>query len=583
MKNYNPSVVMLTMEEDVGEPNQELSGDVKSDSVEEDFSNGVRLDEESSVNDIVETIENDLVDEDEIEIVESKDENVSENIVRKLLNKVRNLTTEQILTVLAISVLVFSAITGILAQKFNEIDQEAASYELRASEHASEARTIESMENQVILREEILLTEVKKLAMQKSLYEAEVELLNISMSQNLNEYNKAMLAKDIISFQQDGITDSEGIFAICERENACSITNITSELGMDYKVYSFQTGVNESVDSYISIFSEVKDEYSEVFLDVSTSSALAEMFLEVGFIIDDDNQTMKLYILDYFQGINGMISLRSYTLNEYEDSLAELENDFAEMESAEATYTDNWIVSLNMRNTYSILLEVAELTNDSANLSFYQQGYDYYDDNVDNYLSLSNYYNAEKNRIGENISDLKEQIAGVSFAIGYAESEMYDFELELAVRQFEKASDNFENYLDSFNFAVTGAENSQELIERLLDDSIANASGYLNGEGEFRSDTIQQLFYDEIHQESSEIYLESEEAAQEAEKVRDKASSVSTSVMFVSIGNVTLGIAGGMVSSAKYGLGSLRSIGVLLGGGVLAGVAGIINSLSILF
>ena len=36
--------------------------------------------------------------------------------------------------------------------------------------------------------------------------------------------------------------------------------------------------------------------------------------------------------------------------------------------------------------------------------------------------------------------------------------------------------------------------------------------------------------------------------------------------MFVSIGNVTLGIAGGMVaSSAKYGLGSSRAIGVLLG------------------
>ena len=57
---------MLTMEEDIGEPNQELSGDVKSDSVEEDFSNGVRLDEESSVKDIVETIESDLMDEDEL-------------------------------------------------------------------------------------------------------------------------------------------------------------------------------------------------------------------------------------------------------------------------------------------------------------------------------------------------------------------------------------------------------------------------------------------------------------------------------------------------------------------------------------
>ena len=570
------------MEEDIDEPKQDLSYDVELDSAEEEASEVETSDQASSEEDSDESIEDELVDEDEIEIAESKEEEKSENIAAKFLNKVRNLTTEQVLTVLAISVLVFSAITGILAQKFNEIDQEATSYEMKASEHASEARTIESMENQVILREEILLTEIKNLAMQKSLYEAEVELLNSSMVKNTDDYNKAMLAKDIIAFQQDGITDSEGIFAICERENACSISSSTSESGVDYKVYSFQPGVNDSVDSYISIFSEVKDEYSEVFMDVSTSSGLAEMFLEVGFVIDDDNQTLNLYILDYYQGINGLISLRAYTLNEYEDSLADLENDFAEMESAEATYTDNWIVSLNMRNTYSLLLQFAELTNDSENLSQYQQAYEYYDGEVDANLFLSNYYNAEKTSIGENISDLKEQIASVSYAIGYAESEMYDFELELAVNQFEKASDNFEDYLDSFNFAATGTENSQELIEKLLDDSIANASGYLNDEGEFKSDTIQQLFYDEIHEESSEIYEDSKKASQEAEKVREKASSVSTSVMFVSIGNVTLGIAGGMVSSAKYGLGSLRSIGVLLGGGVLAGVAGMINSLSLI-
>lgn len=571
------------MEEGIDEPEQDLSDDVEVDSTEEKDSKVELLDEELSVDDSDENIEDGSVDDEEIEIVESKDEGVSENFVKKLFNKIRNLKTEQVLTILAISVLVFSAITGILAQKFNEIDQEATSYEMKASEYSSEARTIESMENQVILREEILLTEIKNLAMQKSLYEAEVELLNSSMSKNTDDYNKAILAKDIIGFQQDGITDSEGIFAICERENACSISSTTSELGVHYKLYSFQTGVNDSVDSYISIFPEVENEYSGVFMDVTTSSGMEGMFLEIGFDYDDDNLTLDLYILDQYEGINGVLFLREYSLSEYEDSLAELENDFAEMESAEATSTDNWMVSLNMRNTYSLLLQFAELTNDSENLSQYQQAYDHYDGRVYHHLNLSNHYNAEKTNIGDNVSDMKEQISALSYAIGLTKSEMHDFELELAKNQFDKASDNFEDYLDSYNFAVTGMENSQELIDRLLADSIASSRGYLNDEGEFKSDIIQQLFYDEIHRESSEAYENSKEAAQEAEKVREKASSVSTSVMFVSIGNVTLGIAGGMVSSAKYGLGSLRSIGVLLGGGVLAGVAGMINSLSLIF
>ena len=583
LKHYNPSVEFHCMEEDIDEPNEELLGDVDLESTEAKTSEVEQSDEESLVDGSDEYIKDDSKDEDAIEIVKSKDGEVSDNIAAKLLNKARNITTEQILTILAISVLIFSAITGILAQKFNEVDQEATSYEMQASGYTSEARTIESMENQIILREEILLIEIKNLAMQKSLYEAEVELLNLSMSKNTDDYNKAKLAKDIISFQQDGIIDSESIFAVCAIENACSTSAFTSD-GFLYEIYSFESGVNESVDSYISIFSEVRDEYGGAFIDVSTQSGLELMFFEVGYIIDDGNQSIDLYILnDDSQGINGMISSRSNALYQHEETLSDLENDFDLMEGAEATNTDNWIVSMNLRNTYSLLIQFAELTNDSENLSLYQEEYDHYDVKVDSYLYSANYYNTEKVEVGENISDVKSRISVSEFSISYLESVQYDSELETAVNKFEKASDDYENYLDSYSFAVTGMENSQILINKLLDESIANSSGDLNSEGEFKSKELQQMFYDEIHKESADIYEDSKQAVQEAEKVREKASSVSTSVMFVSIGNVTLGIAGGMVSSAKYGLGNLRSIGVLLGGGVFAGLAGMINSLSLIF
>ena len=569
------------MEEDIDEPKEELLRDVDIESTEAKTSEVEQSDEESLVDESDEDIEEDSKDEDAMEIVESKDGEVSVTLVAKLLNKARNLKTEHILTTLAISVLIFSAFTGILAQTFNEVDQEATSYEMKASEYASEARTIESMENQIILREEILLIEIKNLAMQKSLYEAEVELLNSSMSKNTDDYYKAKLAKDIISFQQDGIIDSESIFAVCEKENACS-TSLFYKSHL-YEVFSFESGVNESVDSYISVFSEVRDEYGEVFHDVSNQTGLEEMFLKVGYIIDDENQTVVLYILNHPGGINGMMFMLSQTQEVYEGTLSSLENDFDENLSAEATYTDNWIFYTNMMNTYSLLLQFAELTNDSENLSLYQEGYDHYDNERVSNLILANYFNGVTTGIGENISVVKDLISASEAAIYYLEFSKYDSELEMAVKKFEKASDDYENYLDSYNFAVTGMENTQILINKLLDESMANSSGDLNSEGEFKSKEIQQMFYDEIHKESADIYEESKQAVQEAEKVREKASSVSTSVMFVSIGNVTLGIAGGMVSSAKYGLGNLRSIGALLGGGVIAGLAGAINSLSLIF
>lgn len=184
------------MEEEIEEPKEELLGGVDVEPTEAKTSEVEQSDEESLVDQSDEDIENDTKGEDAIEIVESKDGKVSVNIAAKLLNKARNLTTEQILTILAISVLIFSAFTGILAQTFNEVDREATSYEMKASEYASEARTIESMENQIILREEILLIEIKNLAMQESLYEAEVELLNSSMSKNTDDYNKATLVKE---------------------------------------------------------------------------------------------------------------------------------------------------------------------------------------------------------------------------------------------------------------------------------------------------------------------------------------------------------------------------------------------------
>ena len=85
-----------------------------------------------------------------------------------------------------------------------------------------------------------------------------------------------------------------------------------------------------------------------------------------------------------------------------------------------------------------------------------------------------------------------------------------------------------------------------------------------------------------IHADTSNSIVPSKDAILEAEKVREVATQVSSSVMFVSVGNVTLGIAGGMISRASFGLKNARSIYFLVTGGLVVGMLGLFNSFSIL-
>ena len=76
----------------------------------------------------------------------------SSSVEQKEVNEKKE-SPDKMLTILAIGVLVFSAITGIMAQKFTMIDEEATSFEVKANELDAEARSLETIENQVLLRE----------------------------------------------------------------------------------------------------------------------------------------------------------------------------------------------------------------------------------------------------------------------------------------------------------------------------------------------------------------------------------------------------------------------------------------------
>ena len=513
--------------------------------------------------------------EEEFDLDMTKDE-VPKGFFGVFLARLRKARNENLVTILSIGILIFSAVTGILAQELNEVDREASTYETSSTEYISQARTLESIENQVILREEILLTEVKHLVLEQSLFQAEVDLLNQSMSKNTDEYYAALLAKDLISYQQSGQMLDDGLLVMCDQITSCQQDTVQIN-GSDYNysTFTFTVGQNSSVDLFLATVDDVVSEYELIFENGNLTELDGPSY-KIGHVHDVVNESNSFSFIGEEGGIDGYITRQNI---EYEDlgwQLLEQEDEHERFLTLEQDGTLNWIYYSDRANHYYGLYEIS---NDGDDLMAWAEAHD----NSQYAINLANYYSEKADNMSNNITYTKGIMLHVSSNIQSLAQADLTTELNAVSDQFNLASSQYQRYLESYQSAQTGLENAQELIDSLLEQSLANKSGYIQpSNGEFISEEVQEMFIEEVHTESAAKYELSKDAVNEAEEVRNVATEVSSSVMYVSVGNVTLGIAGGMISRASFGLANARSIFVLVAGGMVVGLIGLLNAFTIL-
>ena len=513
--------------------------------------------------------------EDEFDLDMTKDEE-PKGFFGVFLARLRKARNENLVTILSIGILIFSAVTGILAQELNEVDREASTYETSSTEYISQARTLESIENQVILREEILLTEVKHLALEQTLYQAEVDLLNQSMSQNTDEYYAALLAKDLISYQQSGQMLDDGLLVMCDQSTTCQQETVQIN-GSDYNysTFTFTVGQNSSVDLFLANVDDVVSEYELIF-ENGNLTELDGLSYNIGHVYDAIGDSNTFSFIGEDGGIEGYLTRQNI---EYEDlgwQLLEQEDEHERFLTLEQDGTLNWIYYSDQANHH---YQLYKMSNDSDDLIDCLEDYD----SSQYAIQLANFYSEKADNMSNNITYTKGVMLQISSNMQSLAQADLTTELSAVSDQFNLASSQYQRYLESYHSAQTGLENAQELIDRLLEQSLANKSGYIQpSSGEFISEEVQESFIEGVHNESATKYDLSKDAVNEAEEVRNVATEVSSSVMFVSVGNVTLGIAGGMISRASFGLANARSIFVLVAGGMAVGIIGLVNALTIL-
>ena len=520
--------------------------------------------------------EEDVNADEELDLEEEKEE-PSSGILRRVLSALKKAKNENLVTILSIGILIFSAITGILAQELNEVDREASTYETSSSEYVSQARTLESIENQVILREEILLTEVKHLVLEQSLYEAEVELLNQSMAQNTHEYYSALLVKDLIIYQQSGIMLDDGLLVMCEESQACIQEPVSSEnASLNYESFTFTENVDSSIDLFLSTAADVVNGNENIFGNGSPEER-SELRYEIGHYYNSDRGEHTFTFLGEDEGIEGYLTKQSIEYDNLSWELIEYEKDYDLYITTEQAELINWLYYSDRANLW---YELHGESGDDEDFEYFQIAWENATESLDNANEFSEL--ADNKAIQIQITKSK-MLLRTSDIQELTQADLTS-ELSAASDKFNLMSSEYQRYIESYQSAQTGLENALDLTERLLEQSIANQSGYIqSNSGEFISEDALNEFIENVHNESAEKYELSKTAVQEAEEIRSVASDVSSSVMYVSVGNVTLGIAGGMLSRTSFGLKNARSIYFLVAAGMAVGMVGLVNALMIVF
>ena len=495
---------------------------------------------------------------------------------------------DKMLTILAICVLVFSSITGILSQQFTKIEEQASIHEGQATQLRSEARAEEALENQLLLREDILLTEVKSLILTNDINTDELNEQQSILENLVSEWYVEFDAYELLEWSFSPGAPWPDLLSLCwEIDLSCDIEysepNFFNLVRMNITV---STGVNEILDERLENLYNSQHDFFKYDTEVAFDSFEITLFNDSGvnsmFLISVPLQYDQYYE-DYYGLYWYEFDLR-IALSNFEWNISDLEYELENMSSAISSASSNAQMYFSLANTLNMIAE-----------SYYIDGFE---DDANVYWSMM----AENITLGNEQIDLVNELNSTSYytrELLLEQKELTQFYRE-ELNRFEKADlevkldkqlvkldstvSNYDKEQQAYSATWDTINRTDDLVDRLFAQSAAHSNGTIDSEtGEYRSLSVQTTYYETVHALSTSLYNASAEEQRTADDIRAELSELSTAVMLVSIGNVILGITGGMVTKAKQGKGNKRNIMILLGAGALTGSFGSLQAIGMMF
>ena len=518
-----------------------------------------------------------------------RDEYIAKIMEDTLKKKEEEKAPDQIMKVMTVFILIFASCTGFVSQKVSTIEAEAAEYDADAELKLADARATEATENQLLLKEEILLTEAQNLAVEIESYESQITTQSIIYNSSINEYFKPAVEIELLEFILNGpyyitVSDNSEFNPIyyCMYshfytiQSNCEMTNYSSFDGLlDYSAITYT--IPEELDDY-EVY--VKDAFATLYniTTEATNSELATVRSE----FYESNQTYYFEIPVYNIGNTTAYSPSGLemSLSESTGHLAALEEMYSYsefnlsfIENSLSIHYANWNLNIAMRNYHTLLAEnywqqeLTDWANDSyANAAYYAEAVNISLQNINQNNSFHSQNLSISDNLRDQIRNAKQEVASLEDRVDDLQKEIDTLNPKLDT-QLDKI---LTTYLEKDDLS-SQLNSTKDLMLDILNRSVAYQNGSVSTEtGLFKSNSMKEDFTNSVRSGSQSKYSAAEDDQQEAQDLKDKLSSVATSILFISIANMLLGIAGGFSKNKQ----NKRNALILLIAGAACGIIG---------
>ena len=435
-----------------------------------------------------------------------------------------------------------------------------------------------------------MLTEAQNQATQIQISESTKQLFSDEVDLSLSEYIRIAVEKELIDFVMNGyITSSE--FQLLPLENCILFANsnciITGKLDLDGKpnIIQFEAPYgndnlkNDALDHLANLLNVGSDEGA---LSWATGTAIefennSGYFFEISVFDVEDAQAFFQNPIAENKGLSGYLQSYSESIDVLSIAIRDLENRINDAKQNESNNEANWIYYTTMANMHYVIAE----------LHFVNTEFEAYSENLTSAESFNDLATLAVQASNENASKINNELKPELESFKQSKETMIQAEeyfselLNNITIESDKSMVSMERNLaialdkiSEFDAATESVEKGIELKDNVLSRSLAFQNDTIdNNTGLFVSNSAQTDFVNSIHNSSNEKYESAEEDQKEARELQDKLSSVSSSVLFISVANMLLGIAGGFAMKKE----KKRNALILLCVGGLAGVFGAIQ------
>ena len=531
----------------------------------------------------------DIIDKNNDGVID-REEYIAKIMEDTLKKKEAEKAPDQIMKIMTIFILIFASCTGFISQKVSSIEAEAGDLNAAADLKIADARATESSENQLLIKEEILLTEAQNLAIEIEGYKNKISTIYNGFNQSIIEYLEPAIEAEFGEFESFGfLRPSElGLLPLeyCflgTESNQCIVEGylLSEELFETYAILNISYTTNGGdIDQSFEILHNLLNEGSGFNPVKSELSGSTVYSFQLGmYVYDVDNFLQNPSDWTSYAGSVESLYIEKYALSTIQYNISVLSYYIDALEMDISNYNSAYLEMIEKANYHYVLAEISgEGTfgyneNISLGNSYYENGTNYQQERN----NFTDRWLENRTNLFANTSELNSQTEYV----GELESIFDQTEDRIAktLSDSEIAKDKLFETIDELSEIESALITAEGLKSSLLNRSAAYQNGTIDNQtGMYISDEEQNSFTEEVHANSDAKYESAQKDQQEAQEMNDKLTSVSSSVLFISVANMLLGIAGGFATKKE----KKKNAMVLLVAGAVSGVIGAIQIVPLL-